>query len=499
MKNIINYRVVFVLLIFFNISCQEDMPEILDLPILQTNSLDDNAGSWKTVTNMDYDVSFLLNTPVSVEDENYQSGLLELQEITQNRTPEQERKVAFWSASGVLRWNRILRNLVAKYNRPPAENTNNPFAHPPFAARAYALLSVAQHEALIETWKLKYTTNRVAPGKSNPNINVQFKISELPSYPSEQAVIAGVSVEILKSLFPAETNYLNQLAEEQKNTVLWGGAGTRGDINDGNTLGKFVASKILEFVDNDRMKQSNDPENKYISFFNINSETVPEPWISISSPQTKPLAPLYGSVRTWADSTLVFSYLPPPPPGIGSDDFKKDISNVRKISDNRSREQWRITEFWADGSGTYTPSGHWNLIAENLIIEANWSEIRTARALSIMNRAIMDSGILCWYAKYKYYYPRPSQIDPKIKISTGIPNFPAYTSGHSSFSAAAGTTLGYLFPNHKDELIRQYIEAGESRVYGGIHFQFDNLEGRKSGVSIGLITISSSMNDGADF
>lgn len=88
MKNIINYRVVFVLLIFFNISCQEDMPEILDLPILQTNSLDDNAGSWKTVTNMDYDVSFLLNTPVSVEDENYQSGLLELQEITQNRTPE---------------------------------------------------------------------------------------------------------------------------------------------------------------------------------------------------------------------------------------------------------------------------------------------------------------------------------------------------------------------------------------------------------------------------
>jgi len=115
-----------------------------------------------------------------------------------------------------------------------------------------------------------------------------------------------------------------------------------------------------------------------------------------------------------------------------------------------------------------------------------------------MNRAIMDSGIPCWYAKYKYYFPRPSQIDPKIRVATGIPNFPSYTSGHSSFSAAAGTVLGYLFPSEKENLEQQFIEAGDSRVYGGIHYQFDNLEGRKSGVAVGELLISEAQNEGID-
>jgi membrane-associated phospholipid phosphatase len=115
-----------------------------------------------------------------------------------------------------------------------------------------------------------------------------------------------------------------------------------------------------------------------------------------------------------------------------------------------------------------------------------------------MNRAIMDSGVLCWYAKYKYYFPRPSQIDPNIRVATGIPNFPSYTSGHSSFSAAAGTVLGYLFPSEKEHLEQQYIEAGDSRVYSGIHYQFDNLAGRNSGIAVGKLLISEAQKDGFD-
>jgi membrane-associated phospholipid phosphatase len=207
---------------------------------------------------------------------------------------------------------------------------------------------------------------------------------------------------------------------------------------------------------------------------------------------------MYGTVRTWYDSTAVFSKLPPPPPNVGTDAFEQDIAYVKSISENRSREQWRISDFWADGAGTSTPPGHWNEIVEELLVKAQWSEVRTARAFSLMNRAIMDSGILCWYAKYKYYFPRPSQMDPDIKTATGIPNFPSYTSGHSSFSAAAGTVLGYLFPDQREELERQFIEAGDSRVYGGIHYQFDNLEGRKSGVAVGELAILEARNDGAD-
>jgi hypothetical protein len=58
-----------------------------------------------------------------------------------------------------------------------------------------------------------------------------------------------------------------------------------------------------------------------------------------------------------------------------------------------------------------------------------------------MNMAIVDAGISCWDAKYYYHYPRPIQVIPGFKTILGTPNFPAYTSGHSTFSAAAAEVL----------------------------------------------------------
>ncbi len=487
---------------FSIISCEEDIPEMAELPVPNSVSLDVDAGDWENVMKMDYLTGISLPAPAAVDSDTYKAELEELVAITEKRTSEQERKVRYWAAGGVLRWNKILRELVAKYNVAPppgsAIDPKKPVANPPFASRAYAMLSVAQHDALIATWKLKYTIERPAPSITDNRIDPQFPNSELPSYPSEQAVIAGTSLKILKTLFPLETDFLNSLAEEQVNTVRWGGAGTESDIADGLQLGDFVASKIVERASTDRMSKAADPDETYINFFKIDPTTVPVAWISIASPKVYPLLPMFGTVKTWHDSTAVFSALPPPPPSVGSDAFNADIAYVKSISEDRSREQWRISDFWADGGGTYTPPGHWNEIAEELLVKAQWSEVRTARTFSLMNRAVMDSGILCWYAKYKYYFARPSQIDPDIKTGTGIPNFPSYTSGHSSFSSTAGTVLGYLFPDQREELERQFIEAGDSRVYGGIHYEFDNLEGRNSGVAVGEIAISEARNDGAD-
>jgi membrane-associated phospholipid phosphatase len=493
--------VVFCFALLF-LSCEEDIPEMAELPVPNSISLDAQAGEWQNVMEVDYLTEISLPAVADVDSDAYRAELEQLVAITENRTPEQERKVLFWASGGILRWNRILRELVVKYNvAPPPGATpdpQKPVANPPFAARAYAMLSVAQHDALIAAWKLKYTIGRPAPGKTENRVVPVFGNTELPSYPSEQAVIGGTSLKILKTLFPLETEFLNRLAEEQVNTVRWGGTGTESDIADGWRLGDFVASKILERAGTDRMSEAADPESTYITYFNIDPTAVPVAWASISSPKNTPVLPMYGTVRTWYDSTAVFSKLPPPPPNVGTDAFEQDIAYVKSISENRSREQWRISDFWADGAGTSTPPGHWNEIVEELLVKAQWSEVRTARAFSLMNRAIMDSGILCWYAKYKYYFPRPSQMDPDIKTATGIPNFPSYTSGHSSFSAAAGTVLGYLFPDQREELERQFIEAGDSRVYGGIHYQFDNLEGRKSGVAVGELAILEARNDGAD-
>lgn len=483
-------------------SCSEDIPDFIELEPTFPVSQDDGAGNWNNVMGIDYLSPLKLSTPESTDSEIYQAELESLIGITKERTREQEGKITYWSAGGVIRWNQILRDLVSKYNVAPAVGATpdpmRPFANPPFASRAYALLSVAQHDALIAAWKLKYEINRPAPNTINREVDSYFDVTPLPSYPSEQAVIASVSASVIKTLFPAETDYINTLAEEHQNTVYWGGAGTESDVVVGNVLGAFVALKVMEYANTDRMKLSADPNRTYTTFFEINETTVPNAWECIELPLRSPMLPLFGRVRTWMDSTAVFAALPPPPPKVGSAEFNADIANVRRISDNRSREQWRISDFWADGGGTSTPPGHWNLIAEKLIIQKKWSEVRTARAFSLMNRATMDSGILCWYSKYKYYFPRPSQIDPNIRVSTGIPNFPSYTSGHSSFSAAAGTVLGYLFPSERENLEQQFIEAGDSRVFGGIHYQFDNLEGRKSGIAVGELLISEALNDGAE-
>ncbi len=483
-------------------ACQEDLPVEESLPVQFPISQDEDAGDWKTVMDYDYVTNSLVPVAEDISSESYTAELKNLVALSNARNFQQQSRVDFWGAGGVLRWNQLLRTLVAKYNVAPpvgaAPDPERPVASPPFAARAYALLSVAQHDALIAAWKLKYSVNRPAPSISEPLINVSYPIADLPSYPSDQAVIASVSKKILSALFPLEKSRIDAMAQEHLNSIGWGGNGTESDILAGTVLGAEVATYVLAVAKTDRMNLARDPEKTYLTFFDINANTVPNPWISISNPQTDPLLPMFGRVRTWLDSTEVFAAMPQPPPDMESDAFKEDIAYVYSLSRDRSREQWRIADYWADGAGTYTPPGHWNLMAEKLIVASNWSEVRTARAFSLINRAMLDSGILCWYAKYKYYVPRPSQVNPKIKTVTGIPNFPSYTSGHSSFSASAGTVLGYLFPDQQEYLTNQFLEAGDSRVYGGIHYKFDNIEGRKSGIGIGELMIRNAQLDGAD-
>src|SRR5262249_42886659 len=122
----------------------------------------------------------------------------------------------------------------------------------------------------------------------------------------------------------------------------------------------------------------------------------------------------------------------------------------------------------------------------------------------------------CWDAKYVYNFwrpitairdPRASQInpgttsDPNWTPLWNTPNFPGYTSGHSTFSGAASVILASIFgpnthfTNGSDDMpgySRSFAsfadaadEAGDSRVVGGIHFQFDNSAGLAAGRALG--------------
>jgi hypothetical protein len=78
---------------------------------------------------------------------------------------------------------------------------------------------------------------------------------------------------------------------------------------------------------------------------------------------------------------------PGPPPAYGSAWFTAELNEVYAVSQTLTDEQRRIADFWADGPGTVTPPGHWNLIAIDLVREAGWSTLRTSRLFSALNTA----------------------------------------------------------------------------------------------------------------
>jgi membrane-associated phospholipid phosphatase len=111
--------------------------------------------------------------------------------------------------------------------------------------------------------------------------------------------------------------------------------------------------------------------------------------------------------------------------------------------------------------------------------------------------SLMDAAIACWDTKFTYYNPRPSQVDPEIKTLTGLPNFPGYISGHSTFSGAAAEVLGYLVPSSKGEFMAKAEEASLSRLYGAIHFKSDCTVGLAVGKKVGGYAVRRAMADGA--
>lgn len=164
----------------------------------------------------------------------------------------------------------------------------------------------------------------------------------------------------------------------------------------------------------------------------------------------------------------------------------------------RQKSSLRVVNLWADGVSTYTPVGHWNAIAADDFEKQKFSEIRWARNFALLNSSMMDAAIICWNTKFFYFNAHPCQLDPQIKTLTGVPNFPAYISGHSTFSDAAATILGHLIPQRASDYDAMALEASNSRMYGGIHYRSDCEKGLLTGQKIGKLAIDRAKSDGAN-
>lgn len=78
-----------------------------------------------------------------------------------------------------------------------------------------------------------------------------------------------------------------------------------------------------------------------------------------------------------------------------------------------------------------------------------------------------------------------------------VPPFPSYPSNHSTFSATRSEVLAYLFPT-RAVLVRAIgKEAGDSRIWAGIHYQMDNVAGVNLGKAIAAVFIARAQQDGS--
>jgi len=485
-----------------------------DIPALNPANVDLNAGTWKPIL-LTGPAEFAVPAPIATTTPDYIAQVNEIKDWQSDLTSDEKRIVKYWGAGAVLRWNEIMRELVAKHNLPPYQNAdgtyplpnaNNPlaypqfpFANPPYAARAYAYFSAAQYDALVAAWYYKKLYNRAAPYVVDATVNSLLPKSTLPSYPSEDAVIAGVASEIMKMLFPGDLDFIQAKVDEHKRSRIIAGANVRSDLDAGEALGKLVAQKFVTRARGDRAGAAAGSAAIWTQLENDCTARGETPWYSLELPKRPPMLMSFGKVKAFLfDSLTAVSLRPGPPPLVKSDQMQQETKEILDYVNNATRERIRIVHFWADGVGTYTPPGHWDAIAAEDWITKNWSEVRWARNMALLNMTMMDAAIVCWDTKMTYFNPRPTQLNPNIKTLTGIPNFPAYISGHSTFSGAAARILGYIMPERAVAYDAMATEASMSRMYGGIHYRADCTTGLVVGKNIANYAVQRGQTDGAD-
>ena len=238
----------------------------------------------------------------------------------------------------------------------------------------------------------------------------------------------------------------------------------------------------------------------------------PSSWVptSLIRQQQAPLLPNWGNNRTFAAPSGSACGIADHPEYSEdpSSEFYAQAMVVYETSKTLTPEQKTIARFWSDDPMlSPTPPGHWISIVLQIAERDSMQALPIADILARLGVAMADGFIGCWWAKYKYDLIRPVSyirlvIDPKWEPLLITPPFPEYPSGHSTQSGAAEAALtGFFGENfafsdatHVDDAlpVRDFPsfaaaaeEAAISRLYGGIHYPFGNINGLEQGRCIG--------------
>ncbi len=173
-----------------------------------------------------------------------------------------------------------------------------------------------------------------------------------------------------------------------------------------------------------------------------------------------------------------------PPFAYDSKAFKDQVLMTKEKSQNLNSEQKYAVVFWAGGSGTKTPAGQILELGENYMQTQQIGLEKLLLVRSILMGTIADANTAAFDTKYEYLVKRPFMMDPSIKPVLPTPNSPSYPAGHSAISSAGAVVLSYYFPENKAFWDAKAEEAGQSRIWEGIHYMMDHEAGKIIGQKV---------------
>ncbi|HQU41647.1 MAG TPA: Ig-like domain-containing protein [Pirellulales bacterium] len=372
----------------------------------------------------------------------------------------------------VIQWN---ENLLAAIQQDASD--------PQMGSRAMAMVQSAVYDAV-----------NAVEGKPG-----HFVTLTAPAGASAPAAVSQAAHDVLAYLYPAQLATFDGELAASLALVADGQAKT-----DGMALGTTAASAIVALRAGDGSR----------NFVEYTPGSGPGVWRPTAPMYAEALEPQWAQLTPWT-MTSDSEFRPAGPPALTSAAWAQSVNETQSLgaadSTTRTADQTEIAHFWSDGGGTATPPGHWNEIAEQVASSEGNSLDENARLFAELDVGLADAAIVAWDAKFAYNAWRPITAIPNADTAGNsavtqdpnwtplliTPNFPEYVSGHSTFSGTAAGILDAVFGADTSFTIgsdalpgvtRSFTgfdqaaqEAGISRIYGGIHFEFSDADGRAAG------------------
>lgn len=374
---------------------------------------------------------------------------------------------------------------------------------PPIAARSFGYMGITLYEVIVDDMPHRHSLIGQLNGLASLPKRV-YGNSYLPSLTANAAL-----ARIIKDLFPnASASNMDKIAGlELQNEKVFSEKTSPEIAMRSSEYGRSVADAVFNW------SASDGGNNAYLANFPTDfiSPTGVDKWVPTGPAFQSAMLPYWGNNRPMVAANGPGPVDPPGPPAFSDQagsEFYNAAYEVYNTSLHLTSEQNMIGLYWADGPNTFTPPGHNLAIALQMIRNYKMNLYDASILLAKVGIALNDAGIVCWRAKYLVNLIRPvtyiqRYIDPAWNSSIGTPPFPSYTSGHSTFSGASAGILtaefgrqvfftdsskiahGFL-PRSFNSFNEAAQEAAISRLYGGIHYMFDNDHGFNCGQLVAM-------------